>query len=216
MKDSQAVPLLTPLVEGPDRALAVEAIRALGRIGDPAGAPPLLKLIAAMKADPTLRLRGGDRRRRHQGRRRHQSTARRARRPEPAGSRGGNPLAGAVQYGELRRGLRLNTNPDFDIADTALATVLGTLPVKMQPARLLAMRDDSDERVVPAVLASLAAMRAPDAVAIVSERLKTKVHRPRGGCERPGEAREGASGRRCWPTYPTGRRTQRTWPVARP
>ena len=37
MKDRAAVPLLVPLVDGPDRAVAVEAIRALGRLGDPAG-----------------------------------------------------------------------------------------------------------------------------------------------------------------------------------
>ncbi len=53
---ASAVPLLVPLVDGPDRPVAVEAIRSLGRLGDPAGAPPLLKLIGTPKADAQLRL----------------------------------------------------------------------------------------------------------------------------------------------------------------
>ena len=56
MKDPRRVPVLLPLVDGPDRSVAIEAIRALGRIGDAAAAPALLKIIAAPKADPMLRL----------------------------------------------------------------------------------------------------------------------------------------------------------------
>ena len=50
------MPVLVPLVTGPDRMVAVEAIRALARLGDGRAAPPLLALMQNAKADPYLRL----------------------------------------------------------------------------------------------------------------------------------------------------------------
>ena len=173
IKDRAAVPVLTPLVDGPDRAVAVEAIRALGRIGDPIGAAPLLKLIAAMKADPTLRLEAvtaiagikadgvtdllldivGD--------------------PSPpVRSAAIRSLAqlDAENFVTLLSGL--DPDPQWSVR-SALATVLGTLPPDVGLPRLEAMREDADERVIPAVLASLAALKAPGAVELLGARLKT-------------------------------------------
>ena len=45
---------------------------------------------------------------------------------------------------------------------TTLAEVLGTLPAETAMGRLRGMLDDEDKRVVPAVLAGLARLRAPD------------------------------------------------------
>ena len=173
IKDRAAVPVLTPLVDGPDRAVAVEAIRALGRIGDPAGAVPLLKLVAAMKADPTLRLEA--------------VTA-------LGGIRGdgvidllldvvGDPSP-PVRAAAIRSLAQLDAenfvtvlsgldpDPHWSVR-SALATVLGTLPPEIGLPRLEAMRDDGDERVIPAVLTSLAALKAPGAVEVIGARLKT-------------------------------------------
>jgi cyclophilin family peptidyl-prolyl cis-trans isomerase/HEAT repeat protein len=173
MKDRSAVPVLTPLVDGPDRAVAVEAIRALGRLGDPAGAAPLLKLIASMKADPTLRL-------------------------EAVTSIGGIKGDGVVDLlldivGDPSPPVRaaairslaqldaenfitvlsgLDPDPHWSVR-SALATVLGTLPPETGLPRLEAMRDDADERVIPAVVTSLAALKAPGALEMIGARLKT-------------------------------------------
>jgi HEAT repeat protein/cyclophilin family peptidyl-prolyl cis-trans isomerase len=171
MKDRSAVAQLAPLVDGPDRTVAVEAIRALGRIGDPAAAPPLLKIIASAKADPHLRL-------------------------EAVTAAGGIKGDGVIDLlldvvGDPSPSVRaaairsiaqldqenfitvlsgLDPDPHWTVR-SALAGVLGTLPAEIGLPRLMAMQDDPDERVIPAVLTSLAALRAPDAVAILTERL---------------------------------------------
>ena len=94
--------------------------------------------------------------------------------------------------------------------------MLGTLPVEVGLPRLLAMRDDSDERVVPAVLASLAALRAPDAVAIVSERLKTGDAIVRAAAASAlAKLKAPAGPALLAEAYRTGGRTRHTWPVAR-
>jgi cyclophilin family peptidyl-prolyl cis-trans isomerase len=54
----------------------------------------------------------------------------------------------------------------------ALADVLGTLPAAVGTERLRAMLDDSDKRVIPPVLASLAKLNVPDARAVFLQRLE--------------------------------------------
>ena len=56
LEDSSVLPLLVPLMSGSNRMVAVEAIRAIGRLGGAAGGPALLALIQNPKADPCLRL----------------------------------------------------------------------------------------------------------------------------------------------------------------
>jgi cyclophilin family peptidyl-prolyl cis-trans isomerase len=66
----------------------------------------------------------------------------------------------------------LDPDPHWSVR-SALATVLGTLPPETGLPRLEAMRDDADERVIPAVVTSLAALTAPGAVDVIGARLKT-------------------------------------------
>ena len=56
LKSAGAVPMLIPLAEVGRGPLAVQAIRALGRIGEPGGAPPLLKIAENPRSDPLVRL----------------------------------------------------------------------------------------------------------------------------------------------------------------
>ncbi len=177
LKNRDAVPLLAPLVAAPERAVAVEAIRALGRIGDPAGAPPLLAIIQAgtpPKGDPTLRIEavaamGG----------------------VGAGASGvfdtlldlladSNPLVRAAAIASLAQVDRdgfvttlsaLDPDADWRVR-AALASVLGTLPPEAGLARLRAMLADADKRVIPPVLESLAKIAPPDAGAVMIEHLK--------------------------------------------
>jgi HEAT repeat protein/cyclophilin family peptidyl-prolyl cis-trans isomerase len=172
LKDRTAVPVLLPLVDSPERAVAIQAIRALGRIGDAAAAPALLKLIQAPKADPHLRL-------------------------EALTSVGGVKAEGVVDIlldilGDPSPTIRaaairalaqldaenfitvlsgLDPDPHWSVR-SALAAVLGTLPAEIGLPRLQLMRNDSDERVLPAVLTSLAALRAPDAAETMLEKVK--------------------------------------------
>ena len=54
----------------------------------------------------------------------------------------------------------------------ALAGVLGGLSPEIALPRLKAMLNDSDQRVIPSVLAALVKMKAPDAVQVLLDSLK--------------------------------------------
>ena len=178
LKNRAAVPLLVPLVAAPERAIAVEAIRALGRIGDPAAAAPLLAIIrvpALPKSDPTLRIEA----------------------VAAIGSVGGagtgnvfdtlldlladpNPRVRAAAIASLAQIDRdgfvttlsaLDPDADWKVR-AALASVLGTLPPQAGLPRLRAMLADPDQRVIPPVLESLAKLAPPDAAAVMLARLK--------------------------------------------
>src|SRR3954467_72815 len=56
LKDRSALPVLLPLMSSGERSVLIETVRALGRIGDPAGAEPLLKVLRDAGADPLVRL----------------------------------------------------------------------------------------------------------------------------------------------------------------
>lgn len=168
----QAVPLLLPLVAGSDHAIAVEAIRAIGRIGDPAGAAPLLKLATAAQADGQLRL-------------------------EAVSSLGGIRAEGVfdalldivgdpsppVRAAAIRSLAQLDPagfvtvlsglDPDPHWAvRAALASVLGELTPEAGLPRLRSMVADGDARVVPAVLESLVKLRATESADILRQKLK--------------------------------------------
>jgi cyclophilin family peptidyl-prolyl cis-trans isomerase/HEAT repeat protein len=171
LKDGESVPLLLKATAG-ERTTAIEAIRALGRIGDRSAAPALLKLVTDARTDPLLRL-------------------------ETVTALGGIGGEGASEVlvdlltdpqpalrAEVLRALAkidsegfvfvlsgLDPDPHWNVR-AALATVLGTLTPEAGLPRLRLMLDDQDQRVIPAVLASLVRLRAPDAAALASARLE--------------------------------------------
>jgi len=180
LKERSAVPILLPLVTSGDRAVAIEAMRSLGRIGDPAAAPALLKVVQTPKGDPVLRLEavsalGG------------------------LGGPGGNAVPGVVDAlldtladssptiraaairalaqvdadGFITVVSGLDPDPHWSVR-SALATALGALAPEAGLPRLSSMLGDSDQRVIPAVLASLARVRAPDAPSVMLDRLKNE------------------------------------------
>jgi cyclophilin family peptidyl-prolyl cis-trans isomerase len=166
------VPVLLPLVSGPDPVAVIEAVRALGRIGDPAAAPPLLKIVQDRKAEPAVRLEavaalGGVRTPAI-----YDVVLDLVSDPNPdiraAALRSSATLA-PDQFVTVLSGL--DPDPDWSVR-YALASVLGTLPAEVAVPRLSVMLNDSDQRVLPSVLASLAKVRAPTAAAIMLERLK--------------------------------------------
>jgi cyclophilin family peptidyl-prolyl cis-trans isomerase/HEAT repeat protein len=172
IRDRTASPQLLPLVSAPEGAVAVEAIRALGRIGDPAAAPALLKLIQARDTNPTRRL-------------------------EAVAALAGLKAEGIydtlldllgsdqppIRAAAIRALARfdpesfvtvlsaMDPDPHWTVR-SALAAVLGDLPADSSLPRLRLMLTDTDERVLPAVLAAFAKVRPPDAGTILLEHLK--------------------------------------------
>jgi cyclophilin family peptidyl-prolyl cis-trans isomerase/HEAT repeat protein len=175
LKDPSVLPLLVPLVSGPDRMVAVEAIRAIGRLGGAAAGPALLALIQNSKADPYLRLEAVS-----------------AAASVPAASVPGlddslldtladpsGPVRAAVLRTIAQRDAEtfttvlsgLDSDGDWSVRAT-LATILGTLTPQTGLPRLKAMLEDPDQRVIPAVLGALARLKAPDAASVLQARLK--------------------------------------------
>src|SRR5262249_41953069 len=56
LKDRAAVPALMPLLSSGAPPVVIEVVRALGKIADPAGVAPLLKLVQTADTEPHLRL----------------------------------------------------------------------------------------------------------------------------------------------------------------
>jgi len=172
LKDRSATPAIVPLVAGRDVSIAVEAIRALGKIGDPAGAEPLMRLLRERTTPQPLRVEavaalGG------------------IRAPGVAdalvdvvGDRDPQVRAAALRSasaadpeGFVTILSGLDPDPDWR-ARTALASLLGELPRQTSLPRLTRMLDDSDQRVIAAVLTSLVKIGAPNAGDILLDHLK--------------------------------------------
>ena len=172
LKDPSAVPVLMPLLSSGERSVLIESIRALGRIGDPVAAEPLMRIIRERATNPAVRL-------------------------ESVAAIGGIRAPGvadtltdllsdpavAVRASALRSLAAFDTenfviilsgldpDPNWSVR-AALASVLGTLPPEIGLPRLMAMLNDSDQRVVPSVLAALVKLKAPNVGAVVLDRLK--------------------------------------------
>jgi len=181
LQDASAMSVLLPLVATADRAnrdVTVEAIRAVGRIGDRAAKAPLLQIIRDGKADPTLRLEavsaiGGIR---------ATMTADVADAVDTLLDVVADPSP-PIRAAALRSTAALDPETFVTVlsgldADTqwsvraALAQTLGNLKAESVLPRLRAMLRDTDQRVVPSVLGALVKLKAPDAVTVLLDRLK--------------------------------------------
>ena len=147
-----------------ERAIAIEAVRALGRIGDPAAAPALLKIMQDRKAEPHLRLEAV-------------AASGEIRTPaindvlldllsDPSPDvRAAALRSSAAQDPENFVAVLSGLDPDPNwIVRAALASVLGSLAPDIALARLSTMLKDSDQRVIPSVLAALVKLRDPNVV----------------------------------------------------
>jgi len=173
LKDPAAVPLLLPLID-PVRATtgpAIEAIRAMGRIGDARGEPPLVKLLYTRGLNPSVRAETlialGD------------SAA--AVSVDAFVDFLGDPLPTvrlAAMQGFAKRDddsfLTVLSGLDPDVhwsVRAGLASVLASKDSERALPRLMSMLSDPDARVIPAVLAALTTLKAPGIEAILLERL---------------------------------------------
>ncbi len=172
LKDRSALPVLIPLMSSGDRSVLIETVRALGRIGDPTAAAPLLRILGDAAADPQVRLETvaaigalhvpavGD------------ALIDVLTDPSPA-IRAAALRSLAVFDAENFVFVLSGLDPDLHWnVRAALATVLGTLPPENGLPRLETMLNDADQRVIPFAIAALAKLKAPSAPARLFERLK--------------------------------------------
>jgi len=172
LKDRVATPVVVPLLSSRDAGVAIEAIRAVGKIGDPAAAEPLLRLVQGRGVAQQMRveavaalggLRGpgiadnlvdviGDRDPLVRA-----AALRSASTADPEG------------FVTILSGL--DPDPDWRTR-AALASLLGELPRQTALPRLTRMLDDTDQRVIAAVLTSLVKIGAPNAGDILLDHLK--------------------------------------------
>jgi cyclophilin family peptidyl-prolyl cis-trans isomerase/HEAT repeat protein len=171
LKDRSATPVILPLLASRDTGVVIEAIRALGKIGDPAAAGPLLQIVRGrgpqqQRVEAVTALGGlrgteiadslvdaiGDRDPQIRS-----AALRSASSVDPEG------------FVTILSGL--DPDPDWR-ARAALASLLGELPRQTALPRLTRMLDDSDQRVIAAVLTSLVKIGAPNAGDILLDHLK--------------------------------------------
>jgi HEAT repeat protein/cyclophilin family peptidyl-prolyl cis-trans isomerase len=171
LKDRSATPIIVPLLSSRDSGVVIEAIRALGKIGDPAAAEPLLRIMQG-RGPQQLRV-------------------------EAVAALGGLRGAGIadnlvdvisdrdpqIRAAALRSAATvdpegfvailsgLDADPDWRTR-AALASLLGELTRQTSLPRLTRMLEDSDQRVIAAVLTSLVKIGAPNAGDILLDHLK--------------------------------------------
>jgi HEAT repeat protein/cyclophilin family peptidyl-prolyl cis-trans isomerase len=174
VKEPRAVAPLVAIL-GNDREVVnvrVEAVRALAELGAPEAVAPLVTIVSTPTLDPNLRL-------------------------EAVVALGELQASDAIdvlidlvtdRWPSLRAAALtalartdadtfvtvmsgLDTDPHWSVR-SAMATALGTLGGERAHARLGQFLQDADQRVVPAVLAALVATAAPDAEALLLERLQ--------------------------------------------
>jgi HEAT repeat protein/cyclophilin family peptidyl-prolyl cis-trans isomerase len=171
LKDRSATPIIVPLLSSRDSGVVIEAIRALGKIGDSAAAEPLMRIMQG-RGPQQLRV-------------------------EAVAALGGLRGAGIadnlvdvisdrdpeIRAAALRSAAAvdpegfvtilsgLDPDPDWRTR-AALASLLGELTRQTSLPRLTRMLEDSDQRVIAAVLTSLVKIGAPNAGDILLDHLK--------------------------------------------
>ncbi len=174
VKAQEAAAALRQIVEERrgDPAVVIQAIRALGAIGDAAALPVLTRIVADGEATQTLHIEA-------------MATLGTVARPDnidlmldlqsdtsPA-IRGAAMRALARLDGDTFLATLSGLDPDRDwTVRTAQAAALASLPNTQGVARLMMMLSDRDQRVIPAVLAGLVTAKAPGVDKVLIDRLK--------------------------------------------
>lgn len=168
-----ALPALTALAvgEAEPAAVRVQAVRALGAIRRTESGAALMKIVTTPKLDPNLQLEAVV----ALGQVRHgaamDALIELASAPWPAMRAAALVAMARVDPDMFISAISgLDADPHWSVR-AALASALGELPDHRGEARLTDMRGDEDQRVMPSVLAALAASGAKSARAVLSARL---------------------------------------------
>ena len=186
IKDRSAVVALSAVAAGAKAPaeVRVSAVRALGEIGDSAAAAPLAALASEAQLDANLRLE-------------IVKALGSVKGPEglpvvqdllsdrwPAMRAAALRAAAAIDPESFVLVLSsMDPDPQW-IVRAALAEVLGTMPSELVLERVQSMLRDEDRRVIPAVLASLARLKMPDAASTALAHLKEPDYAVRAAAAR--------------------------------
>jgi HEAT repeat protein len=174
LKDASALDVLIPLAQQADLGprVRVRVFEALGALGDRRGVQPLLTALDQPSLDPTLKLAAVT----ALGQLKANDASERI--LDFVGDRWPTLRAAALRAlaassPEYFVTVLSTSDPDSEwVVRAAMAEVLGSLDKPELNAALKGMLQDSDQRVVPAVLRALVKIKAPDAATILMERLK--------------------------------------------
>jgi cyclophilin family peptidyl-prolyl cis-trans isomerase/HEAT repeat protein len=177
-KAAGAVSSLLPLTDPArlDPLVAVSAVRALAQVGGDEAAPRLLALVTAPKLDPNVRLEAvvaigalaatGSRIPQAAD-----ALMDLAADPWPAMRSQALRALAAVDADQFVFALSgLDPDPVWSVR-AALAAALASVPAEIAAPRLRLMLDDTDRRVIPAVLDALTELKVPDADAVLRKHL---------------------------------------------
>ncbi len=170
-KDRRAVALLVKLTSDAEPAVVVEAIRALGQIGDAGAVKPLLAIASAAGTPAARRVEAVTALGQLRSRDAidllldllsdHWATQRSA----------ALQALAQIDPETLVTALSgMDPDPDWSVRAT-LASVLASMPPEIALTRVRALVADPDQRVVAPALAALAALHAPDAPTVLREHL---------------------------------------------
>ncbi len=172
-KAAGAVDALVALVN-PDRIdplIAVSAARALALIGGPKAGEALLALATASTVEPNVRLEAITALGVLKVPAAAEAVMDMAADPWPAmRAQALRALAEIDPNGFIFALSGLDPDPHWSVR-AAIAGALATLPVDLSAPRLTVMLSDADRRVIPAVLAALVRVKAPDAESILRKHL---------------------------------------------
>jgi cyclophilin family peptidyl-prolyl cis-trans isomerase/HEAT repeat protein len=169
LKDTAAIPILTPMVDPAhlDLPVAVSAIRALGRMETAAAAEPLIALLRTDGVDPNIRLEAIDALGALKARDAEPFVQDLLADPWPTMRAAALRAAAAIDPDTFLLVLSgLEPDRHWSVRAT-LADVLATLPANVAVSRLRPLLQDDDKRVVPAAIRALVHLAPPDAGSIV-------------------------------------------------
>ena len=174
LKDKTALPALTPLLSSGDRSVLIETITALGQIGDASVTDTLLRFLREADTDPHVRLAAvtalGNLKSANQAV--TDTLLDLLADPVPAiraAALRAVATADPENFVTILSGL--DPDPHWNVR-ASLAATLATLPADIGQPRLHVLLNDSDQRVIPAVLDGLVKQKAPDAATILIDHLK--------------------------------------------
>ena len=174
LKDAGSFDALAALVDAPRTPLEVRvsAVRAMGQIGDARGGAALARLLSQSSLDPNLELEAVTAAGTLEAAEALPIVQDRLTDPWPTMRIAALRAAAAIDQENFVLVLSsLDRDPQW-LVRAALADVLAMLPAPVALARLQAMVQDEDKRVLPSVARALVRQHAPDAAGLVLEHLK--------------------------------------------
>ena len=207
LKDAASVPLLRAMLEQSptDVAISYSVIHALGQMGAPEGAEPILKVLTAEKTDPNVRLEAVS-----------ALAALKSREALPLIQDLLTDAWPTMRAAAVRASAAIDPegfaivlsgmepDPHWTVRD-AIADVAAALGPDAGIARLRPMLDDEDKRVIPSVIDGLAKLKAPGIDELLLAQLKhadigirTAATRAIGQAKLPGGAAALRDAYRSW------------------